>query len=120
MVDIGSSSVRAGYAGDDTPKGIIPTYYGYKHTASVDAEGDMSMGETGEDAGVVSKPGNATVYLGQHGPSIWREGMEIANPMREGLSTSFPFCVRYLRAYIYYNLLQYPTSLPFLNLSAMP
>jgi actin-like protein 6B len=28
------------------------------------------------------------LYIGQHGPSVWREGMQIGNPMNEGLSTS--------------------------------
>lgn len=67
VVDIGTSSVRAGYAGDDTPKAVISSYYGYKPTA-----GDP----------------DAKLYLGQNGPSIWRDGMEIANPMRDGLSQS--------------------------------
>jgi actin-like protein 6B len=48
------------------------------------------MSETGEDSGIAKvdtpKAKNASVYFGQHGPSIWREGMEIGNPMRDGLS----------------------------------
>jgi hypothetical protein len=28
------------------------------------------------------------LYIGQHGPSVWREGMQIGNPMSEGLSAS--------------------------------
>jgi hypothetical protein len=27
------------------------------------------------------------LYIGQHGPSVWRENMQIGNPMSEGLST---------------------------------
>ncbi|KAI6099856.1 actin family [Pisolithus thermaeus] len=68
VVDIGSSSVRAGYAGDDTPKAVVSSYYGYKAT-------------TGDS--------DAKLYLGQHGPSIWREGMEIGNPWRDGLIFDF-------------------------------
>ncbi|KIO00756.1 hypothetical protein M404DRAFT_16358 [Pisolithus tinctorius Marx 270] len=68
VVDIGSSSVRAGYAGDDTPKAVVSSYYGYKTTA-----GDS----------------DAKLYLGQHGPSIWRPGMEIGNPWRDGLIFDF-------------------------------
>ena len=26
------------------------------------------------------------LYIGQHGPSVWREDMQIANPMSDGLS----------------------------------
>jgi actin-like protein 6A len=29
VVDIGSSSIHAGYTGDDIPKAIILTHYGY-------------------------------------------------------------------------------------------
>lgn len=68
VVDIGTSSVRAGYAGDDTPKAVISSYYGYKSTA-----GDS----------------DAKLYLGQNGPSNWRDNMEIGNPMRDGLIFDF-------------------------------
>ncbi|KAF7965877.1 hypothetical protein HWV62_41160 [Athelia sp. TMB] len=79
VVDIGTSSVRAGYAGDDTPKAIIPTSYGYIPQIP---DGDIAMADAG-DGTAPSK--NAKLYLGQHGPSIWRAGMEIGNPMRDGL-----------------------------------
>jgi actin-like protein 6B len=79
VVDIGTSSIRAGYAGDDTPKAIIPTSYGYK---SKNSDGDVSM--TGEDGEAKKK--DVKLFLGQHGPSIWRDQMEIGNPVRDGLS----------------------------------
>ncbi|KAH7887939.1 actin family [Phlebopus sp. FC_14] len=90
VVDVGSSSVRAGYAGDDTPKAIVSSYYGYKSTAphAVDVQmGDATAeGRTAEEA----RPKNdAKLYLGQHGPSIWRDGMEIGNPVRDGLIFDF-------------------------------
>ena len=83
MVDIGTSSVRAGYAGDDTPKAIIPTSYGYIPQIP---DGDVAMADAG-DGTAPSK--NAKLYLGQHGPSIWRAGMEIGNPLRDGLSAYY-------------------------------
>ena len=84
VVDIGTSSIRAGYAGDDTPKAIIPTSYGFKLKAS---DGDVAMAEAGEDGEAKKK--DAKLFLGQHGPSIWRDQMEIGNPLREGLSTFY-------------------------------
>jgi len=84
VVDIGTSSIRAGYAGDDTPKAIIPTSYGFKLKAS---DGDVAMGEAGEDGEAKKK--DAKLFLGQHGPSIWRDQMEIGNPLREGLIHDF-------------------------------
>ena len=83
VVDIGSSSVRVGYAGDDTPKVIVPTSYGYKSQPS---DGDVNMADAGEDSTQQTKKKNAKLFLGQHGPSIWRDRMEIGNPISEGLS----------------------------------
>ncbi|GLB33592.1 putative actin family protein [Lyophyllum shimeji] len=82
VVDIGSSSLRAGYAGDDTPKSIIPTTYGYHR-----AEGDEAMDVEGGDA--TQAPKRVKMYIGQNGPSMWRAGMETANPMVDGLIDDF-------------------------------
>lgn len=86
VIDIGTSSLRAGYAGDDTPKAIIPSSYGY-HPAP--PETDVTMSENADDV----EPGNkfAKIFIGQNGPSVWRAGMEIGNPLAEGLSTWFAF-----------------------------
>lgn len=92
VVDIGSSTLRAGYAGDDTPKAIISTYYGYKVDPS---EQDVSMGVPvgeGEPPQLPSTK-NAKMYIGQDGPSVWRDGMEIGNPMKDGLSTCRQFSI---------------------------
>ena len=84
---MGSSSVRAGYAGDDTPKAIISSYYGYTPTAG---DSDVQMGDTtGDGTPEAPKPrSDAKLYLGQHGPSIWRAGMEIGHAFRDGLGQS--------------------------------
>jgi len=34
-------------------------------------------------------PKIAKMFIGQDGPSIYREGMEVGNPLKEGLSTRF-------------------------------
>lgn len=86
VVDIGTSSVRAGYAGDDTPRAIIPTHYGYLPT---NPDADFVMGDVGEGNIGSNKSKFAKLYIGQSGPSMWREGMEVANPIVDGLSESF-------------------------------
>ena len=78
VVDIGTSSVRAGYAGDDTPRAIIPTHYGFLPT-----ETELLMSAT-NDVSNRSRP--AELYIGQSGPSIWRAHMEVGNPLLDGLS----------------------------------
>ncbi|TFK56071.1 actin-related protein Arp4p [Heliocybe sulcata] len=85
VVDIGSSSVRAGYAGDDTPKAIIPTSYGY--IAETSTGDDVEMGD-GSQESPATRP-NAKMYIGQNGPSMWRPDMEIANPMQNGMIHDF-------------------------------
>ena len=85
VIDIGSSTLRAGYAGDETPKAIIPTSYGFHRDHS---NVDVSMGDAeGDVEGKLNQQHskNVRLYLGQHGPSIWREDMEVENPMSEGL-----------------------------------
>ena len=86
VVDIGTSSLRAGYAGDDTPKAAIPTSYGFYRASR---EGDVSMTETPENGEARVKPKFSKIYVGSSGPSIWRDGMEVANPLVEGLSACF-------------------------------
>ena len=85
VVDIGSSTLRAGYAGDDTPRATIPTYYGYK---SQPPDSDVTMDGTADDHSAPRPtPKIAKMFVGQGGPSIYRDGMEVGNPMKEGLST---------------------------------
>jgi actin-like protein 6A len=44
----------------------------------------MDSVEAGAES--LPKPRRAEMYIGQHGPSVWRSGMEIANPLIDGLS----------------------------------
>ena len=92
MLDIGTATVRAGYAGDDTPKAVIPTCYGYTTTEASSTDGDVAMTEgeaqpEGENA--PPKPQKkVNMYVGNNGPAVWRNGMEIAYPVKNSLSTS--------------------------------
>lgn len=91
VLDIGTSSIRAGYAGDDTPKAIIPTSYGYTNDVpeeSAQDGADVAMADAdavnGTDGSSSSK--RVKLHIGQHGPSMFRPNMEIGNPMKDGLS----------------------------------
>ena len=84
VVDIGASTTRVGYAGDDAPKAIIPTTYGFTAETS---DADVSMSETGADP--TAQPSvSSKAYFGQHGPSMWRANMQVGNPIQDGLSAS--------------------------------
>ncbi|KAI0313824.1 actin-related protein Arp4p [Amylostereum chailletii] len=82
VVDIGTSTVRAGYAGDDTPKAVIPTSHGFIQPPP---DADISMADDGETP---AKP-ETKMFIGQHGPSIWRADMHIANPIQHGIISDF-------------------------------
>ncbi|KAF7301444.1 hypothetical protein MIND_00709700 [Mycena indigotica] len=84
-VDIGSSSVRVGYAGDDTPRAVIPSSYGYHQTLP---DTDTTMQDPAEAANTFQRKA-AKMYLGQFGPSVWREGMQVGNPIQGGLISDF-------------------------------
>ncbi|KAI0637838.1 actin-like protein Arp4p [Trametes polyzona] len=90
VLDFGTSSLRAGYAGDDAPKAIVPTAFGYiEEPAS--SNGDVTMGEAGAPEGEqpqATKP-KVKLYIGQNGPSLWRSGMQVGNPMHDGLVQNF-------------------------------
>ncbi|KAG8885179.1 NuA4 histone acetyltransferase subunit [Tulasnella sp. 331] len=79
VLDIGTSSTRFGYAGDDTPRCIVPTSYGYipRVTTTV-----------GEDGNTVETQGR-DLYVGENGVNRWRPGMEVGNPMSESLIYDF-------------------------------
>ncbi|KAF9821434.1 hypothetical protein IEO21_00680 [Rhodonia placenta] len=94
VVDIGTSSLRAGYAGDDTPKAIIPTTYGYIEELDTPAEngdGDVSMSDAGANAESEAADPRTKVklYIGANGPSLWRENMKVENPVKNGLIQNF-------------------------------
>ncbi|KAI0721846.1 actin-like protein Arp4p [Cerioporus squamosus] len=90
VLDFGSSSLRAGYAGDDAPKAIIPTSFGYIEEAAA-SNGDVSMGDANAPEGEQPQApkGKAKLYIGQNGPSLWRSGMQVGNPMNDGLIQNF-------------------------------
>jgi len=95
VIDIGTSSLRAGYAGDDTPKTVIPTAYGYIEEPddgpAQNGDGDVTMGDGAADEGAaaVKAAKKAKLYIGQNGPSMWREGMKVDNPVQNGLIQNF-------------------------------
>ncbi|CAE6419632.1 unnamed protein product [Rhizoctonia solani] len=67
VLDIGTSTTRAGYAGDDVPKVVFPTTFGYTTHYSGDENKEVR------------------IHLGDEGVSLWRDGMEVGNPLQNGI-----------------------------------
>ncbi|KAI8328118.1 actin family [Chlamydoabsidia padenii] len=89
VLDIGSSNVRAGYAGEDTPKAMFPTSVGYipkSNTTAQQEDTEMTEAETAT-ATNNNKNNNkySQYYIGDNRINSVRKGMEIFNPMEDGL-----------------------------------
>ncbi|CAE7104103.1 unnamed protein product [Rhizoctonia solani] len=67
VLDIGTSTTRAGYAGDDVPKAVFPTTFGYTTHYSADENKEVR------------------IHLGDEGVALWRDGMEVGNPLQNGI-----------------------------------
>ncbi|ORY29990.1 53 kda brg1-associated factor b [Naematelia encephala] len=90
VVDFGSHTTRAGYAGEDTPRVVCPSFYGY-----VDEPDASASGTNGEDVpmdGAAETNGGGSVkrkgrkyFVGENGPGLWRAGMEVDNFMVDGV-----------------------------------
>lgn len=92
-MDFGSHTTRAGYAGEDGPRVIAPSFFGYTSSdaeasgsapAEANGDGDDPMnGESKEDKSNVK--GKRKYYFGDDGVGVWREGMEVGNFMVDGI-----------------------------------
>ncbi|CAG8612262.1 7118_t:CDS:2, partial [Diversispora eburnea] len=94
VLDIGSSWTRAGYAGEDTPKLVFPTSYGYLPEENVENDGDIVMGEN-SNANLGNSEGDpyyprrkkrpkkrrGSYIIGDAAITAWRPSMEIKNPL---------------------------------------
>ena len=81
MVDFGSHTTRAGYAGEDTPRVVCPSFYGYTDESSSSGDGmDVDGDSKGE--------GKRKYYVGEDGVGIWRPGMEVGNFVSDGIGMS--------------------------------
>uniref|UniRef100_A0A8C5I7E2 Actin-like 6A n=1 Tax=Gouania willdenowi TaxID=441366 RepID=A0A8C5I7E2_GOUWI len=78
VFDIGSYSVRAGYAGEDCPKADFPTVIG----VTVDREDGSTPMETDSDKG---KQSGTTHYIDTNQLRVPRENMEVMSPLKNGM-----------------------------------
>jgi actin-related protein len=76
---------RAGYAGEDTPRVMFPTSFGYVDTEEPvqQADGDIVMGENTEQQPTSIKKRN--YYIGDNKINKFKSNMNIKNPLKDGL-----------------------------------
>ncbi|KAJ1567922.1 DNA-directed RNA polymerases I and III subunit RPAC1, partial [Cladochytrium tenue] len=75
VLDVGSNSSRAGYAGEDSPRIVFPTAVGRVQSAH----------EGGEEAGSSTTASDTTAtFVGDNNIYHWRKNMEIQSPLKNG------------------------------------
>eukprot|EP00118_Oscarella_pearsei_P003153 m.13202 g.13202 ORF g.13202 m.13202 type:complete len:158 (+) comp24530_c0_seq4:83-556(+) len=77
VFDFGSYSVRAGYAGEDTPKVDFPSFIGTLQNSSQPMET--------EDASLASAESPAKKYLAEAATSVPRAGVDLNNFIKDGM-----------------------------------
>lgn len=96
VLDFGSNTTRAGYAGEDTPRVVCPSYFGYTDQPSGSTNGNSTEGgANGDGMDVDSAPPAETAgskskrkyFVGEDGVGVWRPNMEVGNFTTDGIGT---------------------------------
>lgn len=72
VIDVGSHSVRAGYAGEDCPKCVFPTHFGSQTIEGMEIDGDENAK-------------SKKLHFGVSALLTPRKGMEVVTPMSDGM-----------------------------------
>jgi hypothetical protein len=102
VLDVGTHSVKAGYAGDDTPKAVFPSACGVVDrgnggTGAVKKGGAKKGGDDDKEDAAMADAEDAKlkrdVFVGSDGPTFRREGMEVVSPFdAEGQVDDWDLC----------------------------
>ncbi len=89
VVDVGSTMVKAGFAGEDTPKATFPTWVGVveRNVAEDASDGKSKVRTQSGDAAAVAAEASRAYYVGANSFAKYRDGLEIRSPTHNGVST---------------------------------
>lgn len=89
VVDFGSHTTRAGYAGEDCPRVVCPSFYGYTDEPSSSTNGTngdaMEIDQPPAEGEQPEKKKARKFYVGDDAVGVWRAGMEVDNFMLDGV-----------------------------------
>lgn len=111
VLDMGSTMTRAGYAGEDTPRVMFPTSFGYvdveeeveKSTEQTNGE-DTIMSEVEQPQPLQQEQQQATTitvrkyYIGDNKINTFKSNMEVKSPLKDGLGKNKAFSNDYSKA----------------------
>ncbi|KAL3512278.1 hypothetical protein ACH5RR_024995 [Cinchona calisaya] len=84
VVDLGSHTCKAGYAGEDAPKAVFPSVVGsIDHQMEVDEpyNADKNSGSVSDS----KSKSKRKLYVGSQGLGYRRDNMEVISPIKDGL-----------------------------------
>ena len=73
VLDPGASIIRGGWAGEDNPRTVIPSHYGWLPLGDNESD-DVPRGVS------LDKTRGRKRFLGDAGVTYWRQGLEIDSP----------------------------------------
>ncbi|KAK2647825.1 hypothetical protein Ddye_015314 [Dipteronia dyeriana] len=90
VLDLGSHTCKAGYAGDDAPKAVFPSVVGAFDQMDVD---DSDNAERNSGSGLDAKnnvdsnkgKGKRKLYVGNQALNFRRDHMEVLSPLKDGI-----------------------------------
>ncbi|KAJ3020409.1 Actin-like 6A [Thoreauomyces humboldtii] len=102
VFDIGSSTSKVGYAGEDTPKAVFPSWVGFPDAskAPASAEDAMDIDQDPRVPGGLAGDGSEAIkaedtrkprtqkprrYVGETELYSWKENVELKNPLKDGI-----------------------------------
>lgn len=83
VIDLGSHTCKAGYAGEDAPKAVFPSAVGSVDEMEVDNP-DNPEDNSGSAPDLKSK-GKRKLYVGSQALGFRRDHMEVISPIRDGM-----------------------------------
>ncbi|EOA35346.1 hypothetical protein CARUB_v10020534mg [Capsella rubella] len=90
VVDLGSHTCKAGYAGEDAPKAVFPSVIGEIDGTGMDID-DAANTEDAKTNVVESdkEKGRRKLYVGSQDLNVRRDQMEILSPVKDGIVTDW-------------------------------
>ncbi|MED6143791.1 Actin-like 6A [Stylosanthes scabra] len=87
VIDLGSHTCKAGYAGEDAPKAVFPSVVGAIDQMDIDeADNGEKNSESAADAKNNDKPkGKRKLYVGSQSLGYRRDHMEVLSPLKDGI-----------------------------------
>ncbi|KAK8543350.1 hypothetical protein V6N13_136133 [Hibiscus sabdariffa] len=86
VIDLGSHTCKAGYAGEDAPKAVFPSVVGCIDQMDADDDKENNDSETNNNNADSNKPkGKRKLYVGSQALGFRRDHMEVVSPLKDGV-----------------------------------